>query len=146
MKYLLAFLLLAGSVWGDCTGHALGEIIISDNVVLPYCPDGRGGCLVLHYGTQQEVDSMLMAVKPHEYYMDTVEVCDTVWYYNKPILFVNGIWKLDSVPQITTRTTIICKSKKQIWLTEKEYDKLMELLRPSEFWIISGDTVGMRMK
>jgi hypothetical protein len=105
MRYLLALLMVAGSVFGDMsTTSAMYR---------------TRGCDTTHIQT----------------YEDTITVCDTVWYYKQV-----GHWKdgklvyrgvnVDSIPKIETRDAIITKQKKQVWLTDKEYDKLMELLHP----------------
>lgn len=107
VKYLLILLLLAGSVWGDCDIH-------------------------------KEINSAWGVDESH--YLDTVEVCDTVWYFRHCNCYVKqlghqwGCKSVDSIPKITTRKAVISKQKKQVWLTEEEYDKLMELLKPKPYW------------
>lgn len=132
MKYLLALLLLAGSVWGDCERYDMSRSSLGK---------------LAHKTATGDFDGGLAEANPifQHTYLDTVEVCDTVWYYNTEYLGNQLVFR-DSIPKITTRKAVISKQKKQVWLTEKEYDKLMELLNPSEFWIISGDTIGVKRR
>lgn len=119
MKYLLLLLLVSGSVFGRCG-------IVEDSAII----------------YDQHAD--------WEIYQDTIEVLDTVWYYNvgcNASVFVDR--KLlkyppcDSIYSTTPRTEIITKQKKQVWLTEDEYDKLMELLHPVNVWeLLSVDEIN----
>jgi hypothetical protein len=78
-------------------------------------------------------------------YIDTIEVCDTVWYYK---VYTDTIganipqWSDSVFSEIKYRQSYICKQKKQVWLTEDEYDKLMELLYPSIDSIPIGNAIN----
>ena len=104
MKYKIMIILLCGSAWG--------------------CPDYE----VEFDEAFAERWPNLAVILESQTYLDTVEVCDTVWYY---LCYEAGDESVkDSLPEIKYRKSIICKQKKQVWLTEDEYDKLMELLNP----------------
>ena len=151
MKYLIVLLLLAGSAWG---GDFDGGLVTEGTGILRFDTVRTERVLLTNFDFDR---SHPPRIRPHTY-LDTVEVCDTVWYYRCfRVNFDDTTYKAeDSTPVITTKTEVITKQKKQAWLTEEEYDKLMELLEPVSFWeldtlllhemnINCGDSIGARI-
>ena len=55
-----------------------------------------------------------------KYYVEKVEVCDTIWYYNQELK--DSIWRLSCYERY------ISKKKNMIWLTDEECKTLIRIL------------------